>query len=250
MRMLFIGDIYGEPGYQMLSEHLTDLKQKYRPNIIVINGENITNGRGIDKETYLKCMKLGIHAITMGNWTWANPELQEFINESKVIRPANFLHAPGVGYKKININGKSILIINLLGRIFMNANMENPFLVVDKILDENNADYIFIDFHAEATSEKVALGHYLDGRVDAVVGTHTHIQTNDDRVLPKGTLYITDVGMTGPLNGVIGVDKDIVISRFINGHSKNNLIAAGKRQLNGIFLDFNKKIIEKIHIED
>lgn len=249
MRVLFIGDIYGEPGLKILEEELSGLKEKYRPQVIIVNAENIANGRGIDKTIYLKCMKLGIHAITMGNWTWGNNELLSFIDDSKVIRPANFLNAPGEGYKTININGITILVINLLGRIFMNGNVENPFETVMKIIEKEKADYIFVDFHAEATSEKVAFGHYLDGKVDAIVGTHTHIQTNDDRVLPKGTLYITDVGMTGPLNGVIGVDKDIVLSRFLYGYSKGNVVASGSRQLNGVFLDLNKKTIEKIHIE-
>lgn len=249
MKVLFIGDIYGEPGIQMFESEIENLKSKYRPNIIIINGENITNGRGIDKNTYLRIMKLGVHAITMGNWTWANHDLLNFIDSSKIVRPANIVNAPGLGYQTINFNGKTLLVINMLGRIFMNANLENPFLVMDRILEENKADYVFLDMHAEATSEKVAMGHYLDGRVNAVVGTHTHIQTNDDRILPKGTLYITDVGMTGPLNGVIGVEKDIVLSRFLTGYSTGNVVAKGPKQLNGVFMDLDKKTIEKIYLE-
>lgn len=131
----------------------------------------------------------------------------------------------------------------------MDANLPNPFLVVDEIIKNNQADYIFVDMHAEASSEKIALGHYLDGRVNAIVGTHTHVQTNDDRLLPKGTLYITDVGMTGPLDGIIGVDKEIAITRFTTGYAKANLVENGKKQLNGVFLDLDKKTIEKIHLE-
>ena len=132
----------------------------------------------------------------------------------------------------------------------MNANLESPFFEIDHLLETVKTDYVFIDFHAEATSEKVALGHYLDGRVDAVIGTHTHVPTADNRVLPKGTLYMTDVGMTGPLDGIIGVDKDIVVNRFLYGHSPANVVANTKNQLNGVILDLKKKTIERIHIED
>lgn len=249
MRVLFIGDIYGNPGLQIFESKISDLKKQYRPDIIIVNGENIANGRGITKELYLKLMKLNVNAITMGNWTFGNKDIFNFIDDSNLIRPANYLSAPGNGFKIININGRKILIINLLGRIFMDANLPNPFLVVDEIIKNNQADYIFVDMHAEASSEKIALGHYLDGRVNAIVGTHTHVQTNDDRLLPKGTLYITDVGMTGPLDGIIGVDKEIAITRFTTGYAKANLIENGKKQLNGAFLDLDKKTIEKIHLE-
>lgn len=250
MKILFIGDIYGDSGLSMIEENIDELKKKYRPTVIIVNGENADNGRGINKKIYLKLMSLGITAITMGNWTYSNKELVEFIDKSKVIRPANYVSAPGDGYKIININGKTLLVINLLGRIFMNANFENPFYVAEKIINSNKADYVFIDIHAEATSEKIALAHYLDGKVDAIVGTHTHVQTNDDRVFPKGTLYISDVGMTGPKDGVIGVDKDIVLTRFLTAYSIPNKVATGNRQLNGVFLNLDKKTIEKINIKE
>lgn len=250
MKVLFFGDIYGITGLEMFEEHLKELKNKYRPNLIVVNGENLINGRGINKEIYTRLMTQGVNAITMGNWTWANKDLLNFIDTSNVIRPANYKNAPGSGYKIININDQTILIISVLGRIFMNANLANPFETIEEIINNNKADYILIDVHAEATSEKVAIGHYFDGLVDAIVGTHTHVQTNDDRVLPKGTLYMSDVGMTGPLDGVIGVDKSIVISRFLTGYSGPNEVAKGPRQLNAVYLNLNKKIIEKIRIKD
>jgi len=131
----------------------------------------------------------------------------------------------------------------------MNANMDCPFITIEKLVETEEADYILVDFHAEATSEKVALGHYLDGKVDAILGTHTHVPTADNRKLPNGTLYITDVGMTGPLNGVIGVTKEIVLDRFLNGFSIPNEVAPGTKQLNAVFLDLEKKTIERIHIE-
>ena len=194
-------------------------------------------------------MGLGIHAMTMGNWVWGNKELFEFIEDSNVIRPFNFREAPGKGYQVINYNGQKLLVINALGRTFMNANLDDPFTGVLNILNTVDHDYALLDMHAEATSEKVAIGHYLDGKIDAVVGTHTHIPTADDRKLPGGTLYITDVGMTGPLNGVIGVTKEIVIKRFLNGFSTPNEVAPGEKQLNAVIMDFSKKTIQRIHIE-
>lgn len=250
MKILFFGDIYGDSGIKAFEESIDSLKQKYRPNLIVVNGENSANGRGINKSIYTNYMKKGVNVITMGNWTWGNKELLTFIDNSNVIRPANFKNAPGSGYKTININNEKILVINVLGRTFMNANLANPFETVEAIIENEKADYILIDFHAEATSEKVAFGIYFDGKIDAIVGTHTHVQTNDARVLPKGTLYITDVGMTGPLDGVIGVDKDIVISRFLTGYSGGNIVASGKKQVNAVFLDLKAKNIENIKIID
>lgn len=249
MKVLFIGDIYGEPGLDILISELPKIKEQYKPNLIIANAENAANGRGINLKIYKELMQLGISVLTMGNWTWGNNDLLEFIDESNVVRPANYLQAPGSGYKVVNYNGIKVLIINLLGRTFMNASLENPFLIADKIISEVEADYIFIDFHAEATSEKVAFGHYVDGRVDAVIGTHTHIPTADYRMLEKGTLYMTDVGMTGALNGVIGVDKEIVIDRFIHGYGRPNKVELGKKQLNAVILDFKNKTIDRIYIE-
>ncbi len=233
----------------MLNEHLPELKDQYRPNLIIVNAENAANGRGINLKIYKELMQQGIHAITMGNWVWGNRELFEFIDDSNVIRPLNFRSAPGKGYLVVNYNGKKVLVINALGRTFMNPNIDDPFTEIEKLVQSIEADYSFVDFHAEATSEKVALGHYLDGKVDVVVGTHTHVPTADARVLPNGTLYITDVGMTGPLNGVIGVTKEIVLDRFLNGFSIPNEVAPGPRQLNAVILDLDKKTIEHIHME-
>ncbi len=249
MKVLFIGDIYGRPGLDMLGEHIHDLKQTYKPHIIIVNGENAANGRGMTLKIYKELMSLGIHAITMGNWVWGNRELFEFIDGSNIVRPINFREAPGKGYLTINFNGKKLLVINALGRTFMNANMLCPFTTVKEIIQSEQADYSFVDIHAEATSEKVALGHYLDGIASVVIGSHTHIQTADERVLPQGTLYMTDVGMTGPLNGVIGVTKEIVLDRFLNGFSIPNEVAPGPRQLNAVMIDLAKKTINRIHIE-
>ncbi|MDD4193725.1 MAG: TIGR00282 family metallophosphoesterase [Acholeplasmataceae bacterium] len=249
MKVLFVGDIYGQVGLDMLKKSLPYLKLNYKPNVIIVNAENASSGRGINQKIYKELMECGVSAITMGNWVWGNRELFDFIDESNVVRPINFRQAPGTGSLVINYNGKKLQIINALGRTFMNANLLCPFVTIEEALDRVKADYSLIDIHAEATSEKVALGHYLDGKATAIVGTHTHIPTADERVLPNGTLYITDVGMTGPLNGVIGVKKHIVLDRFLNGFSTPNEVEVGAVQLNAVFMDFIHKKIERIHME-
>ncbi|NLN50144.1 MAG: TIGR00282 family metallophosphoesterase [Acholeplasmataceae bacterium] len=251
MKVLFIGDIYSRPGREILAKTLPDLKQTYKPNLIIVNAENsANNGRGITEDYYNELMSMGVATITMGNHVWGQKQLLDFIDDAHICRPANFYEAPGKQYDLINYNGKSFLVMNLLGRTFMDANLENPFLVAQRILDEVKPDYSLIDFHAEATSEKIALGHFLDGKLTALVGTHTHIPTADERRLPKGTLYITDVGMTGPLDGIIGVDKDIVIKRFLNGYTRPNKVALTKNQLNAVIMDFEAMTIQRIHLEE
>ncbi len=251
MKILFVGDVYGEPGRKILMENLDQLKADYKPNVVIVNAENsANNGRGITFRYYKELMAAGVHCVTMGNHVWGQNDLVEYIEDSHIVRPLNFPKAPGKGYDIIKYNQSTLLVINVLGRTFMNANLESPFFEIDKVLEKEKADFVFIDFHAEATSEKVALGHYLDGRVDAVIGTHTHVPTADNRVLPKGTLYMTDVGMTGPLDGIIGVDRDIVVNRFLYGYSPANVVANTKNQLNAVILDLKKKTIERIHIED
>ena len=249
MRILFVGDIYGIRGLKAFSYFLPKIKAEYKPHIIIVNGENAANGRGINKKIYKELMMQGVHMITMGNWVWGNKELYEFIDDANIIRPYNYVKAPGVGYKIIKYNDKKILVANVLGRIYMNPNIENPFIEMKELLEKETYDYSIIDFHAEATSEKVALGHYLDGLASAVLGTHTHVPTADARKLPKGTLYITDVGMTGPLNGIIGVNKDIVIKRFLYGHSTPNKVEEGPVQFNGVMLHLDSKKIEHIHLK-
>lgn len=251
MKILFIGDIYGKPGREYLEKHLPSLKATYKPNIIIVNAENsANNGRGIPDNYHKDLMKMGVSAITMGNHVWGQKNLMDYIDDSNIVRPLNYKSAPGKGYLLINYNGKTLLVINLLGRTYMDANLENPFFMAKELIEEIKPDYSFIDFHAEATSEKVSLGHYLDGIASVIVGTHTHIQTADERVLPKGTLYITDVGMTGPLNGIIGVDRDIVINRFLYGYTVPNKITETESQLNGVIVDLEAKTIRRIMIRD
>ncbi len=250
MKVLFIGDIYGEPGRETIKKYLPMLKEEYKPNLIIVNAENsANNGRGIKETFYKELMKLGVSAITMGNHVWGQKELTDFIEDANIARPANYLTAPGKKYLILNFNDKKVLVMNLLGRTFMDANLENPFVMAKNVLLEEEYDYSLIDFHAEATSEKIAFGHYLDGIASAIVGTHTHVQTADERVLPKGTLFITDVGMTGPLNGIIGVNKEIVINRFLNGYTVPNKVEEGTKQLNAVIMNFETKKIERIHLE-
>lgn len=252
MKILCIGDIVGEIGLNFLEEKMPHLKDTYKPNLIIVNAENIAkNGRGINLDSYKRLINLNVSLITMGNHTFDYKDIYEILkSDSRLIVPANFYQYHNQGYKVINYNNQKVLVINLLGRIFMNLNVENPFLVVDKIIKENPADYIIVDFHAETTSEKIAFANYLDGRATLVYGTHTHVPTADNITLPKGLLYLTDLGMTGSLDGVIGVKAENMISEFINGIKFNKELSQGRRQLNGIIVTLNDKErkIERINI--
>lgn len=250
MKILFIGDIYGEIGLEMLKKYLDKIKEDNKINLIIANGENAVNGKGLNQKVYKQLMSLGVSCITMGNHTWGNKELITFLEGSNVVVPANYPNLNFNQYKILNYNGMKIMVLNLLGRVYMNIPLDDPFRTAKKIIDENICDYYIIDFHAEATSEKIALGYYLDGIKGAVIGTHTHVQTADERSLENGTLFITDVGMTGPLDGVIGVDKDIVVNRFTSYEFVLNKEAKGKGQLNGVIIDTVKNKIERIRIID
>ena len=253
MRILFIGDIVGKYGLEYLKNKLPQLRNDYKPNLIVVNAENTTNGKGLNLRDYKELMSLNVSALTMGNHTFRNQEINEFIDGSKIARPMNILNQKGLGYVDVNFNGKIVTVINLIGTIHMDTayDLDNPFKVVDNFLSNHKSDYIIVDMHAEATSEKLAMAYYLDGRVDAVVGTHTHVQTSDARVLPNNTLYITDLGMTGPLNGILGVKKEIIIDRLVNdGKEVFKLDESNVCQLNGVLLTLgDKPNIKLIHLE-
>jgi len=255
---MFIGDVYGSPGRSILEQYLPTLREKYRPQIIIVNGENSAGGRGITEKIYKKFLSLGVHAITMGNHTWDQKEIFEFIEgANRLVRPANYpKNNPGKGIVYVNYNGREIAVINLQGRTFLPA-IDDPFTMADELIKEaqKRTNIIFLDFHAEATSEKLALGWYVDGRISAMVGTHTHVQTADERILPKGTGYITDAGMTGPYNGIIGVEKDIIIQRFKTGLPARFEVAKGAKQLNGVIFKINldtgkTESVERIMIND
>lgn len=248
MRILYLGDIVGEKSLDYLMTNLPALKKSLKVNLVLANAENVTKGSGLVENDYLKLMKAGISGITMGNHTYSKYQIKDFINDANICRPANLYNVPGKRYLTINYNGKKITIINLLGRVFMNQACDCPFRTLDSILEEVKSDYYIVDIHAEATSEKIALGYYADGRVSAVLGTHTHVQTNDAKILPKGTMYITDLGMCGPEISVLGSDKDAIINRFITGMYTQASVANSKLRICGAVLDFTHNKIEIINL--
>lgn len=217
MKLLFIGDVVGTKGQKALEQYLPQLKQEHKPQITIINGENISDGKGISEKLYKWLLSLGTNAVTLGNHAWDNREIYEFIEDAKcLVRPINLPEGtPGCGVRFIKVNQFEVAIVNVLGAVFMGSCID-PFQYLGQVIDEikKRTPFIFVDFHAEATSEKQALAYFLDGEVSAVVGTHTHVQTNDARVLPNGTAFQTDVGMTGALESVIGFNYQQVVKKF------------------------------------
>ncbi|WP_019723421.1 TIGR00282 family metallophosphoesterase, partial [Enterococcus mundtii] len=218
MRVLFIGDVVGAMGREMITEYLPRLKKKYRPQMTIVNGENAASGRGITEKIYKKFLQDGVDVVTMGNHTWDNRDIFEFIDDAKkMVRPANFPEGtPGQGIVFVKVNQLELAVINMQARSFM-VDLDDPFRKMTELVEEarKRTPIIFVDFHGETTSEKQAMGWFLDGKVSAVVGTHTHVQTNDARILPQGTAYLTDVGMTGPYDGILGMRREPVIEKFL-----------------------------------
>ena len=235
MNILAIGDLVGELGLNKLVEEIENIKKEYKIDFIIVNGENVADGMGITKKAFDKIIKCGANVVTMGNHTWGKKEIFTFIDDPKLIRPANYPEGVvGKGYGIYECKGKKIAVINLIGRTEVNVLSENPFIKANEILKEieGKADIIIVDFHAEATAEKVAMGYHLDGKVTAIFGTHTHIQTADEKLLDKGTAYITDIGMTGPKKSVIGMDIDASLKRFLTTLPEKYKIAQGESMLN------------------
>ena len=259
MKLLFIGDVVGEPGRQMVQEYLPRLKQRYQPQLTIINGENSADGKGINERIYKQFLEWGAQAITMGNHTWDKRDIFEFIDDAKyLVRPSNLPPGtPGKGIIYVKVNQHEVAIINLLARTFMMP-ADDPFREADRLIEEarKRTNLIFIDFHGEATSEKQAFGWYVDGRVSAVVGTHTHTQTADERILPSGTAYISDAGMTGPYEAILGMEREAVIKRFLTGLPvRFEVPKKGKTQLNGVVIDLDPQTgkassIKRILIND
>jgi len=220
MNIMIIGDICGRPGRHTTAHFIPLLKKEYQLDFIIANGENAAGGVGITSTVLKELLSMDIDMITTGNHVWDKKEILSVIDQEPcLLRPANYPPGtPGKGYHIVNINNRTIGIINLLGRTFMPP-VDCPFRAVDTIIADiqDQCDLIIIDFHAEATSEKVAMGWYVDGKVSCVVGTHTHIQTADERILPQGTAYISDLGMVGPWNSILGMDKDPIIKKFLTG---------------------------------
>lgn len=252
MKIIFIGDIVGSPGRDIVGNHITSIIDEYNPDLIIANGENAAGGKGLTPKVADDLFDCRVDIITMGNHVWDKKELFPFLdNDSRIVRPANYPEScPGKGYTTVKINNKVVLVINLSGIVYLD-NLDCPFRTIDTILNSVKHDYAIIDFHAEATSEKLAMGWYVDGRASAVVGTHTHVQTADHRVLNQGTLYITDVGMCGPYDGILGVEKEAVIEKFITKMpARFSVLSKGPSQLSAVFLDLDAKKITPIRIID
>jgi 2',3'-cyclic-nucleotide 2'-phosphodiesterase len=243
MRILFIGDIVGSPGREMVTKHLAEIVARERADLVIVNGENSAAGFGITPKIAEELLALGADVITGGNHSWDRKEILEFIpNEPRLLRPANFPKSPGRGlYVGTSRAGVRYAVLNLQGRVFM-TQLDCPFRTADSELARipPDAKVIFVDMHAEATSEKQAVGWYLDGRVSVVVGTHTHVATADERVLPNGTAFITDVGMTGPHESVIGMDRGAMVKRFLDSMPTKFEVAIGDARINGILADVDE----------
>lgn len=242
LKILAVGDIVGENGVKKLKEELPKIRQKNSIDFCIVNGENAAGGMGITTKIFNEMLNLKVDVITMGNHTWGKKDIFSFIDHPQIIRPANYsAGVVGKGMGIYNCKGKKIAVINLIGRTDMNVLSENPFLVAKDLVDKvkNNVDIIMVDFHAEATAEKIAMGYFLDGKVTAVYGAHTHVQTADEKILENGTAYITDIGMTGPYKSVIGMDVDASIKRFVTSLPERYKLAEGKCKLNGCIFDIN-----------
>lgn len=242
MKILAVGDIVGENGLNKLKEILPNLKQREKIDFVIVNGENVAGGMGITEKLFKQILFAGADVVTLGNHTWAKKDVFNILDDERLIRPANYPKGVcGKGYNIYNCKNKKIAVINALGRTNMGILTENPFLIVEEIINniKNKVNYIIVDFHAEATAEKIAFANYLDGKANIIFGTHTHVQTSDEMVLPNGTAYITDVGMTGPINSVIGMDKKASIKRFVTTLPEKYKIAEGDCRFNSCMFCIN-----------
>lgn len=258
MKVLFIGDIIGEPGRKMVKQQLRGLQDAHKPDLVIANGENSAGGFGITADIADELFFLGIDVLTSGNHVWDKKEIEPYLGrQDRLIRPANY-PAGNTGNGSVVVstpNGDKAAVLNLEGRVFM-SNLEDPFRVGEREIErlKKETPVVIIDFHAEATSEKIALAWHLDGKASAVLGTHTHVQTADERILPGGTAFITDVGMTGPTDSVIGVRKEQAIARFLTQTPHRFEIPKGPVHLTAVILDIDAgtgkaKSIERIQIK-
>ena len=242
MKILAVGDIVGENGLRKLKEILPNLKQQEKIDFIIVNGENVAGGMGITEKLFNQIIQAGADVVTLGNHTWSKKDIFNFIDNEKIIRPANYPKGVvGKGYSIYKCKNKKIAVMNLLGRTNMGILTENPFLEADNIINKvrNEVDYIILDFHAEATAEKIAMREYLEGRVNIIFGTHTHVQTADEEIT-KGVMgYISDLGMTGPKDSVIGMDKRASIKRFVTTLPEKYRIAEGESKFNGCIFEID-----------
>ncbi|MBQ4100681.1 MAG: TIGR00282 family metallophosphoesterase [Oscillospiraceae bacterium] len=242
MNILCIGDVVGTGGCNFLRRHLPQIKKEYSVDFVIANGENSADGNGIMPYSAEHIMASGVDVITTGNHAFKRKESPSlFENNAKVLRPANLWgDVDGYGYYIADLGKARVAVINLIGTVYMNS-ADNPFNVADRLLSKIDADFIIVDIHAEATSEKQALAYYLDGRVSAVFGTHTHTQTSDADVLPKGTGFITDVGMVGAVNSVLGIEPSLIIEKFRKSKPVKFQVATGKMKLCAVLFELDDK---------
>lgn len=252
LNLLFIGDIIGQPGMDIVQTWLPSLIQKYKADFVVVNGENLSDGKGCTDKEGPKIFDLGVNVITGGNHTWDKFQSQDYLKtEPRSLRPLNYPKGThGNGYYIGESKKGKVAVINLQGRTFMTP-IDCPFRTMDWVLAKikNETKVIFVDFHAEATAEKMAMGNYLDGKISAMVGTHTHIQTSDERILPNGTGYITDVGMTGPYDSVIGMKTVAAINRFLFATPQKYETAKDNVHLSGMFFKIDTETGKTLELE-
>ena len=245
MNILIIGDIVGELGVKKIKEILPKVIKEKNIEFVIANGENSSDGMGITSKIFKELQLAGVNVVTMGNHTWGKKDIFNIIDNKKLLRPANYpKDVVGNKFGIYECNSKKIAVINLIGRVDMNVLSENPFVVVQEIINEikDKTDVIIIDFHAEATAEKIAMGYFLDGKVTCVFGTHTHVATADEQILEKGTAYITDIGMTGPKKSVIGMDTEVSIKRFLTSLPERYKVSDDKEVVcNGCILELDSE---------
>ena len=251
MKILAVGDIVGEAGVRKLKEELPKIKKEYNIDFVITNGENFAGGMGINERNFNDMLEAGTNVVTMGNHTWGKKDIFKFIDHPQLLRPANY--PKGVVGKGLGIyecKGKKIAVMNFMGRVDINILTENPFIMARDMVNEikDNVDMIIIDFHAEATAEKIAMARYLDGKITAIFGTHTHVQTADEQILPNGTAYITDIGMTGPKNSVIGMDAQASIKRFETTLPEKYKLAEGECMLNSVIFEIDDETNKAVGI--
>jgi len=253
MKLVFIGDIVGQPGRKAVAQRLPEVRERWRPDVVLANAENAAGGLGATPEIIRELKGLGIQGFTMGNHTWRKKVLVSALSDfPELVRPANYPPGlPGRGATLIHLpDGRKLGLLDLIGRVYMEP-FDCPFRTADEMLPalQEQTSAILVDIHAEATSEKVAMGWYLEGRCSAVVGTHTHVQTADEWILPGGTAYITDVGMCGPIHSVIGTDKDIVVNKFATGMPEKFVVARGPAIFAAVFVEIDDATGRALRIE-
>jgi len=253
LNILVIGDIVGKPGRAIIKALLPKLQREHDISFTIANAENAAGGRGLTKDVKDEILGYGVDVLTMGNHVWDNKNIFNFIDdEPRLIRPANYPgDCPGQGYHIYNAGfNKKIAVINASGRIYLPP-LDCPFQTVSDILKDlrDKVDYTIVDFHAEATSEKLALGYYFDGKVTAILGTHTHVQTADEKIMANGTGYITDLGMTGPVDSILGMEKEPIIEKFLNGRPARFEVASGSAQIQGVILKLDENSSNALEIK-